>query len=62
MDFFKSAIASAISQGPLPGYTIAERVDFEQSIWSLNNGFKKVGIRGPIFVMSYEHGLTICSS
>jgi len=43
MDFFKSAIASAISQGPLPGYTISERVDFEQSIWTLNNGVKKVG-------------------
>jgi len=44
MDFFKSAIASAISQGPLPGYTIAERVDVEQSIWTLNNGTKKVGL------------------
>lgn len=41
MNFF-SAVASAISQGsPLP-YNIGDKVDVEQSIWTLNNATKRV--------------------
>ncbi|KAH7357847.1 armadillo-type protein [Plectosphaerella cucumerina] len=40
MNFF-SAVASAISQGsPLP-YNIGDKVDVEQSVWTLNNATKK---------------------
>ncbi|KAG7114878.1 inactive serine/threonine-protein kinase scy1 like [Verticillium longisporum] len=40
MNFF-SAVASAISQGsPLP-YNIGDKVDVDQSIWTLNNGTKR---------------------
>ena len=42
MDFLKSAVASAISKGPLAGYTLADRVDVDNSIWSLNNATKRV--------------------
>ncbi|KAL2758230.1 hypothetical protein ACRALDRAFT_1074908 [Sodiomyces alcalophilus JCM 7366] len=40
MNFF-SAVASAISQGPPLPYTLGDRVDVEQSIWTLHNGTKK---------------------
>jgi SCY1-like protein 1 len=43
MDFLKSAVASAISKGPAFGYTFEDRVDIDQSIWTLHNGTKRVG-------------------
>lgn len=44
MDFLKSAVASAIAKGPLAGYILADRVDLEESIWTLNNATKRVGM------------------
>jgi hypothetical protein len=42
MDFLKSAVASAISKGPAFPYSFGERVDIDQSIWTLHNGTKRV--------------------
>lgn len=42
MDFLKSAVASAISKGPAFGYSFGDRVDIDQSIWTLHNGTKRV--------------------
>ncbi|KAI4640177.1 uncharacterized protein J4E78_010762 [Alternaria triticimaculans] len=41
MNFLKSAVASAISQGPAFGYTFGDRVDLNDSIWTLHNGTKR---------------------
>ncbi|EWC45766.1 hypothetical protein DRE_05103 [Drechslerella stenobrocha 248] len=41
MEFLKSAVASAISKGPAFGYTLGDRVDLSDSIWTLHNGTKK---------------------
>ncbi|KAL1626057.1 Nuclear aminoacylation-dependent tRNA export pathway component [Diplodia seriata] len=41
MDFLKSAVASAISKGPAFGYSFGDRVDVDQSIWTLYNGTKR---------------------
>ncbi|KAJ4357647.1 Nuclear aminoacylation-dependent tRNA export pathway component [Didymosphaeria variabile] len=41
MDFLKSAVASAISKGPAFGYTFGDRVDIDDSIWTLYNGIKR---------------------
>ncbi|KAH6639445.1 armadillo-type protein [Boeremia exigua] len=42
MDFLKSAVASAISKGyPTWGYTFGDRVDIDDSIWTLHNGTKR---------------------
>ncbi|KAK6436838.1 Nuclear aminoacylation-dependent tRNA export pathway component [Oleoguttula sp. CCFEE 5521] len=40
MDFLKSAVAS-IAKGPAFPYTFGDRVDIDQSIWSLHNGAKR---------------------
>ena len=42
MNFLKSAVASAIAQGPPFPYTFGDRVDVDQSIWTLYNGTKRV--------------------
>lgn len=42
MDFLKSAVASAISKGPVFGYSFGDRVDIDDSIWTLYNGTKRV--------------------
>jgi len=42
MDFLKSAVASAISKGPLGAYIVGERVDLDNSVWTLNNATKRV--------------------
>jgi SCY1-like protein 1 len=47
MDFLKSAVASAISKGPAFPYTFGDRVDIDQSIWTLHNGTKRVGEQAP---------------
>jgi hypothetical protein len=41
MDFLKSAVAS-IAKGPAFPYTFGERVDIDQSIWTLHNGTRRV--------------------
>ncbi|KAF2100527.1 ARM repeat-containing protein [Rhizodiscina lignyota] len=41
MDFLKSAVASAISKGPAFGFSFGDRVDIDQSIWTLYNGTKR---------------------
>ncbi|KAF2471608.1 ARM repeat-containing protein [Lindgomyces ingoldianus] len=41
MDFLKSAVASAISKGPAFGYSFGDRVDVDESIWTLYNGTKR---------------------
>ncbi|WPH00751.1 Hypothetical protein R9X50_00358100 [Acrodontium crateriforme] len=40
MDFLKSAVAS-IAKGPAFAYSFGDRVDIEQSIWTLHNGTKR---------------------
>lgn len=42
MDFLKSAVASAIAKGPLAAYSVTDRVDVDNSIWTLNNATKRV--------------------
>lgn len=42
MDFLKSAVASAISQGPPFPYTFGDKVDIDESIWTLYNGTRRV--------------------
>jgi SCY1-like protein 1 len=42
MDFLKFAVASAISKSSNFPATIGDKVDVEQSIWTLNNGTKRV--------------------
>ena len=42
MDFLKSAVASAISKGPPFPYSFGDRLDLDQSFWTLNNGTKRV--------------------
>ena len=46
MDFLKSAVASAIAKSGSFPYTIGDRVDNNESIWSQHNGTKKVRIVG----------------
>ena len=41
MDFLKSAVAS-IAKGPAFPYTFGDRVDIDQSIWTLHNGTRRV--------------------
>jgi hypothetical protein len=43
MDFLKSAVASAIAKSSSFPVTIGDRIDNNESIWSLHNGIKKVG-------------------
>lgn len=47
MDFLKSAVASAISKGPPFPYTFGDKVDIDQSIWTLYNGTRRVDISLP---------------
>lgn len=44
MDFLKSAVASAISKSSSFPYSLEDRVDLEQSYWTLNNATKRVGL------------------
>lgn len=44
MDFLKSAVASAISQGPPFPYTFGDKVDVDESIWTLYNGTRRVSL------------------
>jgi SCY1-like protein 1 len=41
MEFFKSAVASAINKGPPFPYTFGDKVDVDASIWTLYNGTKR---------------------
>ncbi|KAI1635320.1 ARM repeat-containing protein [Biscogniauxia mediterranea] len=41
MDFLKSAVASAIAQGPPFPYTFGDKVDVDSSIWTLYNGTRR---------------------
>ncbi|KAF7550164.1 hypothetical protein G7046_g8103 [Stylonectria norvegica] len=41
MEFFKSAVASAIASGPPFPYTFGDKVDIDESMWTLNNGTKR---------------------
>ena len=42
MDFLKSAVSSAISKEPLFAYKFGDKVEIDQSIWTLYNGTKRV--------------------
>ena len=44
MDFLKSAVASAIAKGSALPYTIGDRLDNGESIWTMHNATKKVGL------------------
>ncbi|POR31829.1 N-terminal kinase-like protein [Tolypocladium paradoxum] len=41
MDFLKSAVASAMAQGPPFPYSFGDKVDVDESIWSLYNGTRR---------------------
>ncbi|KAL2382165.1 hypothetical protein RJZ90_003482 [Blastomyces dermatitidis] len=41
MDFLKSAVASAIAKGSSFPYSFGDRVDDNDSIWTLHNGTKR---------------------
>ncbi|KAK5987185.1 putative inactive serine/threonine-protein kinase scy1 [Cladobotryum mycophilum] len=41
MEFLKSAVASAMSQGPPFPYTFGDKVDVDESIWTLYNGTRR---------------------
>ncbi|KAG9251264.1 armadillo-type protein [Emericellopsis atlantica] len=41
MDFLKSAVASAIASGPPFPYSFGDRVDVDESIWTLHNGTRR---------------------
>ncbi|CAF3609820.1 hypothetical protein SNK03_003567 [Fusarium graminearum] len=41
MNFLKSAVASAIAQGPPFPYNFGDKVDIDESIWTLYNGTKR---------------------
>ncbi|CAI6100175.1 unnamed protein product [Clonostachys chloroleuca] len=41
MDFLKSAVASAMASGPPFPYTYGDKVDIDESIWTLHNGTKR---------------------
>lgn len=42
MDFLKSAVASAIAKGSSFPYSLGDRVDNGESIWTLHNATKRV--------------------
>lgn len=42
MDFLKSAVASAIAKGSSFPYSFGDRVDDNESTWTLHNGTKRV--------------------
>jgi hypothetical protein len=42
MDFLKSAVASAMAKGPPFPYNWADRVDIDQSVWTMYNGTRRV--------------------
>ena len=42
MDFLKSAIASTISKDPPFPYKFGDKLNVDQSIWTLYNGTKRV--------------------
>jgi SCY1-like protein 1 len=45
MDFLKFAVASAIAKSSNFPATIGDKVELDQSIWTLNNGTKRVSIQ-----------------
>ena len=45
MDFFKSAVASAIARGSSFPYNVGDRLDHDDSIWTLNNATRRVSER-----------------
>jgi SCY1-like protein 1 len=42
MDFIKSAVASAIAKGPPFPYNFGDKVDIDESVFTLHNGTKRV--------------------
>lgn len=42
MDFLKSAVASAMAKGPPFPYTFGDKVDVDESLWTLYNGTRRV--------------------
>lgn len=59
MDFLKSAVASAISQGPPFPYTFGDKVDVDESIWTLYNGTRRVSLPAdncPYIAQAYHRG------
>jgi hypothetical protein len=50
MDFLKFAVASAISKSSSFPVSIGDKVDVDQSIWTLNNGTKRV-IKARIWIV-----------
>jgi SCY1-like protein 1 len=64
MDFLKSAVASAMAKGPPFPYSFGDKVDVDESMWTLTNGTKKVGMATFEDASSLPHlglELTLCS-
>ncbi len=55
MDFIKSAVAS-IAKGPAFPYSFGDRVDLDQSVWTLHNGTRRVdmGRRGKAWPLAND--------
>ena len=53
MDFLKSAVVSAIAKGTALPYTFGDRVDIDDSIWTLHNGTKKED-KSPCSIFTFD--------
>jgi hypothetical protein len=42
MDFLKSAVASAMAKGSSLPFSLGDRVDVNESLWTLHNATKRV--------------------
>lgn len=42
MDFLKNAVASAMASGPPFPYNFGDKVDLDESVFTLHNGTKRV--------------------
>lgn len=59
MNFLKSAVASAIAQGPPFPYTFGDKVDIDKSIWTLYNGTKRVSHVALDFVCQFTNCVSL---
>lgn len=53
MDFLKSAVASAIAKGSSFPYSLGDRLDSDESIWTLHSATKRVSRQRLEEVLSY---------
>lgn len=54
MEFFKSAVASAISKGPAFPFSFGEKVELDHSVWELYNGTKRVSCNRLYYKVNWQ--------